>query len=144
MRKIVPNYESGRMPNILDCSSCFSHPEPRGIPLKMSDVLLNFEKEGLGCKLKVTESPLSYIIQQRSLESEIALSIYIPYPVLMKWHELVGIKDQRRNELNYIDPLNCWIPGRWFKLSKENGSRIQGRLRREAGTRSVRHVVCAI
>ena len=52
----------------------------------------------------------------------------------MKWHELVGMKDERGNELNYIDLLNFWIPGRWFKLSKENGSRIQGRLRREAGT----------
>ena len=41
----------------------------------MSDVLLNFEKEALGCKLKVTESPLSYINQQRSLESEVSLSI---------------------------------------------------------------------
>ena len=73
----------------------------------MSDVLLNFEKEALGCKLKargglkVTESPLFYINQQRSLESEIALSIYIPYPILMKWHELVGMKDERGNEFNY-------------------------------------------
>ena len=92
MRKIAPNY---------DCSSCFSHPEPRGIQLKMSFVLLNFEKEALGRKLKVTESPLSYINQQRRLESEIALSIYMPYPILMKWHELVEMKDERGNEFNY-------------------------------------------
>ena len=72
----------------------------------MSDVLLNFEKEALGCKLKVTESPLSYINQQRSLESEVSLSIYIPYPILMKWHELVRMKDERGNEFNYIDLPN--------------------------------------
>ena len=100
----------------------------------MSFLLLNFEKEALGCKLKVTEFPLSYINQHRRLESEIALSIYMPYPILMKCHELVGMKDERGNEFNYIDLLNFWIPGRWFKLSKENGSRIQGRLRREACT----------
>lgn len=99
----------------------------------MSDVLLDFEKKSLEFQLKVTESPLSYIKQQCVQESRIALAIYIPYPILMKWHELVGIKDERGNELNYIDLLNFWIPGRWFKVSKENGSRIHGRLRREAG-----------
>ena len=36
-------------------------------------------------------------------------------------------------QLNYIDLLNAWIPGQWFKVSKENGSRIQGTLRREVG-----------
>lgn len=99
----------------------------------MSDFLLQSEKKALDFKLKVTESPLSYIKQQHSIEFEIALSIYIPYPILMKWHELIGIKDKRGNELNYIDLLNAWIPGQWFKVSKENGSRIQGTLRREVG-----------
>lgn len=83
----------------------------------MSDVLLDFEKKSLEFQLKVTESPLSYIKQQCVQESRIALAIYIPYPILMKWHELVGIKDERGNELNYIDLLNFWIPGRWFKMS---------------------------
>ena len=68
----------------------------------MSDVSLNFEKEALGCKLKVTESPLSHINQERSLESEIALSIYIPYPILMKWYELVGMKDERGMSLTTL------------------------------------------
>ena len=72
----------------------------------MSDVLLDFEKKSLEFQLKVTESPLSYIKQQCVQESRIALAIYIPYPILMKWHELVGIKDERGNELNYIDLLN--------------------------------------
>ena len=67
----------------------------------MSDVLLDFEKKSLEFQLKVTESPLSYIKQQCVQESRIALAIYIPYPILMKWHELVGIKDERGNELNY-------------------------------------------
>lgn len=99
----------------------------------MSHVLLDFEKKALDFKFQVTDSPLSYIHQQHSRQSEIALSIYIPYPILKKWHELVGIKDERGNELNYIDLLNFWIPGRWFKISRDNGSRIQGRLRCEAG-----------
>ena len=80
------------------------------------------KNEALGCKLKVTESPMFYINQQRRLESEIALSIYMPYPILMKWHELVGMKDERGNELNYINLLNFWIPGRWFKLRREAGT----------------------
>ena len=93
----------------------------------MSHVLLDFKKKALDFKLQVTDSPLSYIHQQHSRQAEIALSIYIPYPILKKWHELVGIKDERGNELNYIDLLNFWIPGQWFKISKDNGSRIQGR-----------------
>ena len=103
--------------------------------IKMSHILLDFEKKALDFKLKITESALPFINQQRSVESEIvALSIYIPYPILMKWHELVGIKDDRGYELDYVDLLNFWIPGQWFKLSKQGRSSIQGRLRREAGS----------
>ena len=42
----------------------------------MCDILLDFE---LNFKLKVTESPLSYTSQLHRLESETAVSIYIPY-----------------------------------------------------------------
>ena len=49
-------------------------------------------------------SPLAYVNQQHSLKSEIALSICIPDPIL-KWHKLVGIKDNGGNELHYIDFL---------------------------------------
>ena len=35
--------------------------------------------------------------------------------------------------MNYIELLDFWIPGRWCKIIKDNGSRIQGRLRHEAG-----------
>ena len=80
MQKIAPNYEFQMYSIVLRVFHILS--EPRGIPLKMSDVLFNFEKEALGCKLKVGESPLSYINQQPSLKSKIALSIYIPYPIL--------------------------------------------------------------
>ena len=51
---------------------------PQGANLDMSDILLDFEKKVPDFKLKVTESLLSYINQQCSVESEIALSIYIP------------------------------------------------------------------
>ena len=71
----------------------------------MSHVLLDFEKKALDFKLQVTDSPLSYLHQQHSRQSETALSIYIPYPILKKWHEPIGIKDERGNELNYIDLL---------------------------------------
>ena len=59
----------------------------------MSDVLLDFEKKSLEFQLKVTESPLSYIKQQCVQESRIALAIYIPYPILMKWHSILGLKE---------------------------------------------------
>ena len=111
-------------------------PTHKNSNLEMSDVLLDLKKESTSVdfKLKVSESPFPYINQQRSLESEIAPSLYILYPILLKRHELVGIKDNRRNELDYSDLLNIWIPGQWFKLSKENGSTIQGRLGHEAGS----------
>ena len=139
MQKITPNYEFQIYSNVLRVFDILS--EPRGIPLKMSDVLLNFEKEALGCKLKVTESPLSYINQKRRLESEIYLSIYIPYPILMKWHELVRMKDERGNEFNYIDLLNFSIPGRWFKLSKTRKRLVMDSLRPPS---RLLHVVFAI
>ena len=103
--------------------------------LKNVSYFADFEKKALDFKLKITEFPLPFINPQRSLESVIAaLSIYIPYPILMKWHELVGIKDDRGSELDYVDLLSFWIPGQWFKLSKQDRSSIQGRLRREAGS----------
>ena len=51
----------------------------------------------------------------------------------MKWHQLVGVKDHKRNELDSIDHLHFWILSWWFKVSKENRSRIHGRFGREAG-----------
>ena len=63
----------------------------------MPDALLDLQKNALQLTLSL-RSPLSYINQQHNLESEIALSIYIPDPILMKGHEIVGIKDNDGNE----------------------------------------------
>jgi hypothetical protein len=97
----------------------------------MSDILLDFEKNSLEFQLKVTESPLCYVRQQCVAASQIALAIYIPYPILLKWHTLVGMKDDKGKKLDYIDLLNFWIPGQWFKVCRKNGLRIHERLRRE-------------
>ena len=100
---------------------------------KMSDYLLQSEKKSLDSKLKVTNSSLNYINQPQVDDSDIALAVDISYPVLMKWHGLVGTKDDEGNTLDYITLLNSWIPGHCFKINKIHGSRILGRLRREAG-----------
>ena len=102
----------------------------------MSDCLLEYEKQNLDFKLSITVPPLSYIHQQHIAEKfTIALATDIPYPVLKLWHGLAGsCKDERGNLVDYIDLLNKWIPGQWFKVSRETGFRIQGRLRREAGS----------
>lgn len=99
----------------------------------MSDSFLEFEKKAIDFKLKVAEPPLSYIMQSDVDEFAIALTRYIAYPILMKWHELVGMKDDQGNTINYIELPNFWIPGQWLKVSKETGLRIHERLRREAG-----------
>ena len=44
---------------------------------------------------------------------DIALARYIPYTILMKWHQLVGVKDDKINELDLIDYLNLWILGQF-------------------------------
>ena len=89
----------------------------------MSDSLLEVTKTKLEYKLRVTKPPLSYVNQKH-----IAESFAIPYPVLIKWHELVGDLG-----LDYVYLLNYWIPGQWFKVSREADVRIEGRLSREAG-----------
>ena len=99
----------------------------------MSDYLLQSEQKRLDNKLKVPDSSFSYINQSHVNDSDIAVAVDIPYPVLMKWHGLVGTKDDEGNTLDYITLLNAWIPGHWFKIDKAHGSRITGRLRREAG-----------
>ena len=99
----------------------------------MSDYLLQSEKKSLDSKLKVTNSSLNYINQPQVDDSDIALAVAIPYPVLMKWHGLVGTKDDEGNTLDYITLLNSWILGHCFKINKIHGLRILGRLRREAG-----------
>lgn len=99
----------------------------------MSDVLLQSEMKSLGLKLKVTDSSLSYINQANVEDSDIALAVDIPYPVLINWHSLVGKKKDQGDTLDYITLLKSWIPGQWFKIDKTRGSRIPGRLRREAG-----------
>ena len=53
---------------------------------------------------------------------------------MIEWHELVGTKDQDGNQVDYVDLLNFGIPGHWFKVSKANGTRVNGRIRREAGS----------
>lgn len=95
-----------------------------------ADLLLEVEKQKLDYQLRVTEPPFSYINKRHLAESfAIALAIEVPHRVLIKWHELVRDHD----ELDYVELLNFWIPGRWFKVSREAGLRIEGRLRREAG-----------
>ena len=106
----------------LQSSKCVKSRQLRmaNLLIKMSYILLDFEKKALDFKLKIIEPFLPFINQQGSLESEIAVpSIYIPYPTLMKWHELVGMKDDRGTELDYVDLPNLWIPGQWFKLTGE-------------------------
>lgn len=78
----------------------------------MSDLLVEITKRKFEYKLKVTEPLLSYINQKHIAESfAIAVAIAIPYPVLIKWHELV-----LDSELDYVYHLNYWIPGQWFKI----------------------------
>jgi hypothetical protein len=100
----------------------------------MSDILLDFERNSLEFQLKVTESPLCYVRQQCVAASQITLAIYIPYPILLKWYTIVGMKDDKgKKKLDYIDLLNFWIPGQWFKVCRKNGLRIHERLRCEVG-----------
>jgi hypothetical protein len=73
----------------------------------MSDYLLEHEKKALNCQLKVTEYPLSYKNQHVD-HCAIALAIDIPYPILIKWYELVGTKDEQEKPLDFVDLLNFW------------------------------------
>ena len=43
-------------------------------------------------------------------------------------------KTRKEDLWNYVDLFNLWIPGHWFKVDKVKGTRILGRLRREAGS----------
>ena len=45
------------------------------------------------------QSPLSYIKQQQVYDYDIARVIYIPYPILIKWHQLGSDK---RNLVKFI------------------------------------------
>lgn len=99
----------------------------------MSDCFLKSELESIDIKLKVTDCSLPFINQSNVDDNDIALAVDIPYPVLIKWHGLAGRQDDQGKIIDYIDLLNFWIPGHWFKIDKVNGSRIQGRLRREVG-----------
>ena len=95
----------------------------------MSDVLLKYMQRRYEWEISVTDPPLSYIKQQRISRFQIALAVNIPYPLLKIWYENV----QEAEGCDYIDFLNATVPKSWFRVSRETGYRIQGRLEREAG-----------
>jgi len=93
----------------------------------MSDVLSQYLQRSFEWEITATDPPLSYLKQQGICRFQIALAVNIPYPLLKIWHENV------KEGCDYIDFLNATVPGAWFKVSRETGHRIQGRLEREAG-----------
>ena len=95
----------------------------------MSDVLSQYMQGSYELEITATEPPLSYLKQQGRSRFQIALAVKIPYPLLKIWHENV------QEGCDYIDFLNATVPGAWFRVSRETGFRIQGRLEREAGAK---------
>jgi len=93
----------------------------------MSDVLSQYMQGTYEWDISVTDPPLSYIKQQGISRFQIALAVNIPYPLLKIWNENV------QEGCDYIDFLNATVTRSWFKVSRETGYRIQGRLEREAG-----------
>ena len=75
----------------------------------------------------LSRSHLCHTLSSKRSAFHIALALKIPYQLLKIWHENV------QDGCDYIDFLNATVPGGWFKVSRETGFRIQGRLEREAG-----------
>ena len=93
----------------------------------MSDVISQHMQRSYEREISVTEPPLSYIKQQGISRFQIALAVNIPFPLLKIWHENI------QEGCDYIDFLNATVSRSWFRVSRETGYRIQGRLEREAG-----------
>jgi len=92
--------------------------------MSCSDILSNLEKSLLDCKLKIVESPLSYVNQEKSEGLDIIFAVEIPWPTLKLWYNNLGETKESSNP-NYVDLLNVSINGRVVHLKS---SRLETRI----------------
>ena len=96
--------------------------------MSCSDSLNNVDKSLLDSKLKIVESPLSYVKQERSGSLDILFSVEIPWPTLKLWYNNLG-ETKETSSLKYVDLLNASINGQVVHLQS---SRLEARLREKA------------
>lgn len=85
-------------------------------------------------KLRITNSPEEYKNGEDVGESNIALSLEIPYFLLKEWHGKVADKrDPEATAPDYICVANDFILGHCVLKSQDSGQRINGKLARKVG-----------
>lgn len=100
----------------------------------MSDLLSDREQQKVGAKLRISSPVKKYRSRQDVDESQIALSIEVPYYLLKEWHGKVDKSDPEASGPNYISLVNELIPGHCTQINQGFGERINSNLAKKAGS----------
>ena len=100
----------------------------------MSDLLNDREQRKVDAKLRISSPGKNYRSRQDVDESQIALSIEVPYYLLKEWHGKVDKSDPEAGSHNYISLVNELIPGHCAQINQGFGERINSNLAKKAGS----------
>ena len=100
----------------------------------MSDLFSEREQRKVDAKLRISSPAKNYRSRQDVDESQIALSIEIPYYLLKEWHGKVEKSDPEATTPDYISLVNELIPGHCAQIHHVSGQSISSSLAKKAGS----------
>ena len=100
----------------------------------MCDLFSECEQRKVDAKLQISSPTKNYCSRQDVDESQIALSIEIPYYLLKNWHGKVDKSDPEATTHDYISLVNGLIPGHCAQIRHVSGQCISSNLAKEAGS----------